>query len=246
MRSKKRKRVLVSPYKDQHEQLQTHKGKIIKEFVFGIQDGTLTTLGVVTGVTGALAESSIIILAGIVTLVTEAISMGMGEYLSTKSEIEVYQHEIGLEKKEIEEVPYLERKEVEDIFRAKGFRGRLLDKVVGKVISDKSVWLDVMMHDELGFPEKFEDPKKLGMLMLITSLIGGAIPIVPYLFFQPSTAVVLTVAFTAISLFAVGAAKTVVTKGSWLKGGTEMMLVGMLVSFVGFALGSVIGVNVSA
>ncbi len=242
----KKKLVTVSPYKDQHEQTRTERGKMIKELVFGVQDGTLTTLGVVTGIAGAMVDSSIIILAGTVALVTEAISMGMGEYLSTKSEQEVYQHEIVLEKKEIEEVPHLERKEVEDIFRAKGFKGKLLEKVVDKVISDKSVWLDVMMHDELGFPEKFEDPKKLGLLMFITSLIGGAVPILPYLFFQPSAAIVLTVAFTAMSLFAVGASKTIVTKGNWLKGGIEMMLIGMLIASIGFSFGSIFGVSVSA
>ncbi len=241
MAAKKR---FVSPYKHRHVESEAKRGKVIKELVFGIQDGSLTTLGVVTGVTGAAAGNSLIILAGIVSLIAEAISMGAGEYLSSKSEIEVYKHEIKLEKLEMKEVPEIERWEVEKIYRAKGFKGALLKKVVDRITASKKLWLDTMLLEELGFPKKFDNPKKLGFIMLLTSLIGGAIPLIPYLFMAASSAVLFSVLMTAAALFAVGTAKTIMIKGNWIKGGIEMMLVGMLVAFTGYSIGSIVGVYV--
>lgn len=235
----------VSPYKHRHVEPEAKRGKMIKELVFGVQDGALTTLGVVTGITGAAAGNSLIILAGAVSLITEAISMAAGEYLSSKSEIEVYNHEIELEKLEMKEVPEIERWEVEKIFRGKGFKGSLLKNVVDKITADKKLWLDTMLLEELGFPKKFEDPKKLGFIMFLTSLLGGAIPIIPYLIMQPAAAIIFSLIATAAALFTVGAAKTMMIKGNWLKGGVEMMAVGMLVALVGYSIGSVFGVRVA-
>lgn len=240
MASKKQQ---VNPFAHEHAETQTGKGKLIKNLVFGIQDGALTTLGIVTGITGAVTDNSVIVLAGAVSLAAEAVSMGAGEYISSKSEVEVYQHEVELEKKEMERVPDIERQEIVDIYRAKGFRGKLLNQIVNKITSNKKLWLDTMLREELGFPEKFEDPKKLGFQMLIASFIGGIIPIIPYLFMSPGTAIVTSVAGTALALFGVGAVKTTMTKGNWIKSGTEMMLIGMLVAAVGYSIGSLFGVR---
>lgn len=242
MASKKSK--AESPFKFEHVETQTSKGKLIKEIVFGVQDGSLTSLGIVTGVTGALVDNYIIILAGIISLITEAISMGAGEYMSSKSEIEVYKHEVRLEEKEIERVPEIERQEIVDTYRAKGFKGKLLDQVVKKITSNKKLWLKTMLREELGFPDQFEDPKKLGFLMAISSLIGGVVPIIPFFFLNALTAVIVSVIATAIGLFIVGASKTLITKGNWIESGAEMMVVGMLVAFVGYSIGSIIGVHV--
>ena len=239
----KKKKIAESPYRQQHVEYRTEKGKIIKNLVFGVQDGALTTLGVVTGITGAAVDNSLIVLAGVVSLITEAISMGMGEYISSKSEIEVYNHETELEKKEMEEVPEIERQEIVDIYKAKGFSGKLLDQIVRKITSDKRLWLNTMLREELGFPEKFESPAKLGAIMFVTSLIGGIIPILPYLFMRAADALPLSIATTAAALFVTGASKTIVTKGNWLKGGIEMMLIGMLVAFIGYSIGSILGVR---
>jgi len=233
-----------SPYKHEHAETQTGKGKLIKNIVFGVQDGALTTLGVVAGITGAVTDNSLIILAGVVSLAAEAISMGAGEYISSKSEVEVYKHEVELEKKEMERMPDIERQEIVDIYKAKGFKGKLLNQIVRKITSDKKLWLDTMLREELGFPQKFEDPKKLGFQMLVASFIGGTIPIIPYLLLPVSTALFISVMGTAVSLFIVGASKTIITKGNWIKSGIEMMLVGMLVALAGYSIGSIFGVYV--
>lgn len=235
---------MESPFKHEHAETQTGKGRFIKNMVFGVQDGALTTLGIVTGITGAITDNSVIVLAGVVSLAAEAISMGAGEYISSKSEIEVYNHEVELEKKEMVRVPEIERQEIVDIYKAKGFKGKLLNQIVKKITSDKKLWLDTMLREELGFPERFEDPKKLGLQMLIASFIGGAVPIIPYLLLPAAVALAVSVIGTAIALFAVGASKTLITKGNWIKSGTEMMLVGMLVALAGYTIGSIFGVRV--
>lgn len=239
----KNPKITESPYRHEHAETQTGKGRLIKNLVFGVQDGALTTLGIVTGITGAVTDNSLIILAGIVSLAAEAVSMGAGEYISSKSEVEVYHHEVELEKKEMESVPDIERQEIVDIYKAKGFKGKLLNQIVDKITADRKLWLDTMLREELGFPEKFEDPKKLGLQMLTASFIGGIIPIVPYFLLPPSVALIVSVLGTAVALFAVGAAKTTITKGSWLKSGIEMMLIGMLVALVGYTVGSIFGVR---
>src|SRR6266849_5964982 len=121
----------------------------IRDFVFGFGDGINTSLGIVAGVGGADVSSSIIILAAIVAMFTGAKAMAVQNYLAVKSQRQILHSEIEREKWEMENVPGAERREIEDVYKAKGFTGTELENIVNKITADKKVWLDTMLTEEL-------------------------------------------------------------------------------------------------
>ncbi|MCZ7626951.1 MAG: VIT1/CCC1 transporter family protein [Candidatus Methylomirabilis sp.] len=152
----------------------SRKGRAIREVVFGMHDGLITTIGFLSGVNAANASWRIIIVAGLAEAVAQTLSMGFGGYLSTKSEREFYQREIVRERLEIETAPERERDEMREIYRSKGFSDREVELVVARMTADRDVWLKAMMMEELGLIEdRFDNPAKVGLLIGVSSLIGA-------------------------------------------------------------------------
>jgi len=214
----------------------------IGEIIFGAQDGIVTTLGVVLGVSAAGASNPLfIITAGLAAMLAEAISMGVGSYISTKSENELLEKQIEIEKQEMHDIPEVERKEIYNIYYKKGFRGKLLKDVVKKITSDKKLWLDEMLIWELGIlPGKKRNPVNRGVLFFLASLLG-IIPIIPFLIFNVATAVPISILAGFATLFIVGAAKTRLTSKSWMASGGEMMVLGILAAIAGYGIGLLLG-----
>lgn len=212
-------------------------GKYLRNIVLGFNDGLVSTIALVAGLTGAGVGGTIIILAGVAEMVGAAISMALGTYLSMKSEKEYYEKLVKQEKKEMKEIPEIERKEVEDIYKARGFSGNLLKQVVDKICSDKKVWLKVMMEEELGFKEVPDNHKKASIVIFIAFIAGALIPITPFLLLSVQEAFITAVTASAIGLFVVGAAKTKITEKNWLKSGLETLAVGAIASIAAFYLG---------
>ncbi|NJD68624.1 MAG: hypothetical protein C3F12_09430 [Candidatus Methylomirabilota bacterium] len=220
----------------------SRKGRAIREVVFGMHDGLITTIGFLSGVNAANASWRIIIVAGLAEAVAQTLSMGFGGYLSTKSEREFYQREIVRERLEIETAPERERDEMREIYRSKGFSDREVELVVARMTADRDVWLKAMMMEELGLIEdRFDNPAKVGLLIGVSSLIGAFLPILPYFFLELRWAFVASIGVAASALFVTGAGKTVLTKKTWWKSGLEMMGIGLLVSVAGYGIGYVLG-----
>ena len=203
-------------------------GGKLRQAVFGFNDGLVSTFAVVAGVAGAMLGSRVIILTGLANLVAGAFSMGLGSYLSLKSENEYYDKQLVDEQKEIETKPDIEREEVRIIYMKKGFSGKLLDKMVDKITSNKQLWLDVMMKEEFGLSRNAcAEPRLLGLIMSGAFVIGSIIPILPYFFFPLNgEALKITIAFSLIGLFLAGVIKSFFTKEHWLKVGLEMVAIG--------------------
>jgi len=145
----------------------------IRDFVFGFGDGINTSLGIVAGVGGADVSSNIIILAAIVAMFTGAKAMAVQNYLAVKAQRQILNSEIEREKWEMENVPEAEKQEIEDIYRTKGFSGNDLEGIVNKITSDKKVWLDTMLTEELKLNlEIIGSPLKSAFRMFGSFLIG--------------------------------------------------------------------------
>ncbi len=227
----------------EHEVHQQLSGKNIRELVLGFNDGIVTTFAVVAGVSGASVGSSIIILAGLANAIAGAISMALNLYLSIKSQIEYYRQEIEREKKEIEEIPAMERQEIRDIYKAKGFHGKELDMIVKRITSNKKRWLDVMMREELGLaPEQFENPIKASVNVFIAFVVASMIPLLPYVFFPAKQALAIASVAFVITLFIAGAAKSYITHIGWLKSGLEMLFIGVVASVLTYYVGTMFAV----
>jgi VIT1/CCC1 family predicted Fe2+/Mn2+ transporter len=216
--------------------------RYVREVVFGFNDGLVSTFALVSGAAGALFPSLLIALIGFLAALSGALSMALGTYISTKSQIEVYTGEIRQELTRIEERPLSEAGEIRDVFRRFGFRGKELDMVVRKITANKAAWLDLLAHEEIGVAgSEFKSPAAAGAIMFLIFIVGSLIPILPYLALGTAQALWVSVAAGVVALFAVGAAKGVVAKKGWLRSGLEMTAVGLAAAVAVYALGSLIG-----
>ena len=217
------------------------KGKSIRHIIFGAEDGLISTLGFLSGVTGAHLSTLTIAIVGIAEIFAAALSMGIGTYLSSKSQTEVLQRNIDVEKSHLERSPVRERKELEEMYKKKGFKGKELEKIVNKLMSNKKIALNEMMTSELGIiPGKGENPIRSAFVMFGTFMILAMIPFTPYLLFSREKAIAISVIATVSALFCVGALKTRLTRKNWFTSGLEMLIFGVCAAFVTYYIGQFI------
>ena len=227
-------------------QVERHQGvsrSNIRDFILGFQDGLVNTLGLVLGVASATQSTRIVLISGLVTTFAESVSMAAVAYTSTKAAHEFYESQLKREKKEIKEIPHMEVQEVRDIYYKKGFRGRQLEAIVKKITSNKKLWLDTMMAEELRlFPEDYEKPVKSAFIVGISAVIGSLIPVIPFFFLDVKIGMVSALALSVVTLFIVGGVKAKITIGNWKKSGLEMAIVGTVAALVGYLVGSLLGI----
>lgn len=224
----------------QHQAMEHRTGgKYIRQFIFGTEDGLVGGLGLITGVFVATLNPSLVILAGIALMLTQAVSMGAGVYLSVKSQGEVYDRLLEKEKEEIRKVPAVEREEVRQIYKEHGFKGKELENIVKKITSNKKTWLSVMMTEEYGLSKKgLENPGIATLVMALSVMVGAFVPLVPYFFLTSTVAIIASIAATIVGLFLFGSVKTIFTKRNWVKSGMEMVVVGVAAAGAGYLIGN--------
>lgn len=225
-----------------HVERHQKESSSIRDFVFGFGDGINTSLGLVAGVGGADQASSVIILAAIVAMFTGAKAMAVQNYLAVRSQRQILQSEIAREKWEMDNVPEAEKKEIEDIYTAKGFSGEELEKIVRKITSDKKVWLETMLTEELKLNiDVVGSPLKSAFRMFGAFLVGGILPIIPYFFASGFEPLMIAIGTSLAASFAIGAAKSKMANLNMVWGGLEMAGLGTGIALIGYGIGSELG-----
>ena len=219
------------------------EGSMLREVVFGANDGLVSNVALVAGIAGGTSDPKVIVLGGVAGLVAGAISMSLGAYVSTKSEREFREAEEARERYEVEHMREVELAETRHIFRLKGITGPLLDEVVETVSRDQDAWVQLMMTEELGFPDQPPRPVLSAALMGIAFAVAACAPVAPYLFLEGTPAFVASVGFTGAVLFAVGAWRATLSAGNVLVKGTEMVLLAAAAVVVASLIGRLVGVN---
>lgn len=214
-------------------------GGWIGQAIYGVNDGLGAAFGVVSGVAGATqANDEFVLLSGFAAMVASALSMGSGAYLATKSEREVYEAEIERERHEIESNPKEELEELELFYQLKGFTGDEAKAMSKRLAEKPDQLLKTLVHEELGLSEEtFPNEWRAAISATISTAIGAAIPVIPFLFSSGMTALIISLIISTAAHFLVGASKVLVTGRSWLKSGTEMTLVGLGEAAVTYAIG---------
>ncbi len=227
-----------------HPEPHIKESNYIRDFVFGFGDGVNTSLGIVAGVGGAVITADVVILAALIGMFTGAKAMAVQNYLAVKSQREILESEIKREEYEIENRPDEERLEIENIYRAKGFEGEDLEKIVEKITSNKEVWLQTMLTEEIGLNlDILGSPLKGALVMFGSFLLGGILPIMPYFVVKAGimssmTGIGLAIVMSIVSSFVIGAIKARLAKKNWIKGGIEMAGLGTGIALVGYGIGS--------
>ncbi|MDP1709443.1 MAG: VIT1/CCC1 transporter family protein [Candidatus Komeilibacteria bacterium] len=241
-----KKEKLIAELKQAHEELKAiekyhrvGKGSYLRNMVYGANDGIITTFAVVAGVAGAQLPIKVVLILGVANLVADGISMAMGNFLGTKSENDFKRKERQMEAMEVDLIPEEERKEIEEIYRKKGFKGELLIKAVDAITSDKKIWVDEMMVNELNIiPNEDESPGKNALATFMAFGAAGFLPLMPYIFgFSYGGVFQTAIIMTGLALFAVGSVRTIFTKKNWILAGLEMLLVGAAAAAVSYGLG---------
>lgn len=215
--------------------------KYLPEVVYGSMDGIVTTFAVIAGSAGADLSINIILILGISNLLADGLSMSIGSYLSKKSEQDNYNKHLRIEEWEIENVPDTERQEIVDIFKAKGFEGQELEMVVNRITSNKKVWIDTMMKDELGLTLEKKSPFRAGLSTLLAFIAAGGLPLVVYvLAYSDNLGIDPFVLSSIVTLFAfivIGYIKTYVTQIGLTRSIIETLALGASAATAAYLLG---------
>jgi vacuolar iron transporter family protein len=224
-------------------------GRALRDIILGGQDGLVNVLGVVLGVAAATAQWRIIMAAALAATFSESIAMAGVAYTAALAERDYYLAQLAKERREVEELPEVETEEVREIFRDKGIHGDLLEGVVKEITSDKKVWVDVMMRDELHLaPVAEKGVAWRAFIVGMSALIGSLIPLVPFAFvpmfgISVTLATILSVPLCGAVLFGVGAYKALTLVGDWRVSGLQMLVIGMVSAAAGYGIGRLLHVS---
>ena len=218
-------------------------GKYIRDIVFGANDGVVTALGFLVGITQTSVESQFILIAGIVVIIAGAASMALGNFLAVRSAKQFYLAELERENWEIDNLREKEIEEIRDIYKNMGFSGEELQLLVKKVTSNRELWLKVMMRDELGLIEE-ENKKPIwnGLIIGSAYIIAGTPALLPFLIFQNVGSALIWASFISLLvMFGIGIVRSLLNKTKIWTSGIEVIIIGILASLIGFIAGKLTG-----
>jgi vacuolar iron transporter family protein len=217
----------------------------LSDVILGGQDGLVNVLGVILGIAAATHDPRMVLVAGLAATFAESISMGAVAYTSTLADADFYDSERSREYRHIQQVPHLERGEIEEIYKNKGFEGELLDRIVDTITANEDVWVAVMMAEEHQLqPTNRRQAMRAAFVVGLSAIIGSLIPLAPFAFLPVDASMLVSVAITALVLFGVGAYKAQKTVGHPGKSGLEMAAIGTISALVGYAIGMLLKVPV--
>lgn len=217
--------------KEQHP----HRGGWLREMVFGLNDGLVTTLVFIMAVSEVAPARLLLVVLG--EVLAGGISMALGGYLSARTVRQVLDQRIATEHYEVEHEPDEERAELMNIYRNKGFSGPLLDQVVGHLTANRERWHQAMVHDELGVVEDTRiNPWLEGIQIGLSFVLGGLIPTIPVLLALPQAGW-WAYGLTALTALVLGAIKARYTQQGPVRAGLEFLVVVTLGTLAGVGLG---------
>ncbi len=221
-------------------------GGNLRAGVFGVNDGLVSNASLILGVAGAHADPNVILLSGVAGLLAGAFSMAAGEYVSVRSQREMYEYQIGLEKEELAQYPEEEAAELALIYEARGLDAVKAKELADSMIADPDKGLDALAREELGLnPDELGSPWGAATFSFVSFAIGAIIPVLPFLMLRTGGALPASIAATATALFAVGAMLSLFTgRQAWL-GGMRMLLIGGAAGAVTYLIGGLLGVGLS-
>jgi VIT1/CCC1 family predicted Fe2+/Mn2+ transporter len=221
----------------------TSSGGFLRNVVYGFNDGLTANFGLVAGVIGAstVNQHQAVVVAGLAGLIADALSMGSSGYLASKSEREVYDYEISMEKTEVELMPEVERDELAVIYEAKGMDRESAHSLATQIMADPALMLKEQVQEELKIGDLGMSPLKEGWLTGFATAFGAVIPVFPFLIWHGSTAIIIAFTVSMLSHFLVGAARSVFTGRGVFRSGLDMFVVGVGVAAVGYFVGGWVG-----
>ena len=221
-------------------------GGSLRAGVFGINDGLISNVSLVLGVAGAGAGGGTVLTAGAAGLLAGALSMAAGEYVSVRSQREMYEYQIALEREELAEYPQEEAEELALIYQARGVEQEQARAVSRALLANPQAALDVLAREELGLnPDDLGNPWQAAGVSFVAFALGALVPLLPYLAgLRGARATLLAALVTLLALFLVGLGLSLFTGRHALRGALRMVLIGGGAGAVSFLVGKALGVAI--
>ena len=228
-----------TPYsKAPHVEMHLTSSAFLRDIVIGMSDGLTVPFALAAGLSGAVDTSSIIVIAGIAEIAAGSIAMGLGGYLSGKTELDHYENEQKREHYEVNNLREKEIEETEEFFASIGLSTTLQKQATAEIANDKNKWVDFMMKYELGLDKP--DPKRASKSAFnigLSYIVGGIVPLLPYFFIQKaSEALIYSVIATLSCLFIFGYFKSKFTGVHPVQGALKVLLIGTLAAGAAFGI----------
>lgn len=219
-------------------------GNTLRAAVFGVNDGLVSNAALILGVAGATADHGVILLTGSAGLLAGALSMAAGEYVSVRSQREMFEYQIGLEREELEQYPEEEAAELALIYAAKGIPRDEAENLAGRLLQNPERALDTLAREELGLnPDELGSPLKAASASFLAFAVGALIPLLPYAVVRNGEPLTVSIGLTAAALFSVGALLSLFTGRQAFHGGLRMLLIGGLAGAATYFIGKALGIS---
>jgi VIT1/CCC1 family predicted Fe2+/Mn2+ transporter len=222
-------------------------GGSLRAAVFGANDGLLSNFSLVMGIAGATAQPRFVLLAGIAGLLAGSSSMAAGEYVSVRSQRELYEQQIAVERQELEMAPEEEKEELSLIYQAKGIPSGQAEELAERILSNPDIAITTLAREELGL-----DPTALGSTWIaagssfVAFATGAVIPVIPYLLLTGNAAFITSALVCGAALFILGGLVSIFTGRSLLFSGFRMLGIGIIAAAVTYFVGRLLGVSVGS
>jgi len=219
-------------------------GGNLRAAVFGVNDGLVSNTSLIMGIAGASSQNTLILTTGVAGLLAGALSMAAGEYVSMRSQREMFESQIALEKAELEEYPEEEIEELALIYNTRGMELEAARGFARELMRDPEHALNTLAREELGLnPDDLGSPWGAAVFSFLAFTAGALVPLLPFLFRTGAVAVPVAAGLAGASLFVVGAILSLFTGRRAWWGGARMVLIGGGAGIVTYLIGHLLGVS---
>jgi VIT1/CCC1 family predicted Fe2+/Mn2+ transporter len=228
-----------------HHEQHSNSPDFIKDIVIGMSDGLTVPFALAAGLSGAIDNTSLIVIAGLAEVAAGSIAMGLGGYLAGQTEVDHYNSELRREYDEVERLPEKEKEEVREFFETLGLSKEVQDKAVVELTKDKDNWVEFMMKHELGLDRPdAKRARKSAFNIGMSYVVGGMVPLLPYFFVSKTLdGLEISAVITLICLFIFGYFKSKMTGVPPFSGAVKVMLIGALAATAAFTIARLIGAH---
>ena len=234
---------MIDTHLHHHYEKHFQSSELLTDIVIGMSDGLTVPFALAAGLSGAVSNTQIILTAGIAEIIAGSIAMGLGGFLSGKTEIDHYNAELKREYEETDLYPEVEKAEVREIFAEYGLSDEMQHAVVEQIATDRDKWVNFMMRFELGLEKPDERRARQAAFNIGASyVVGGLVPLSPYFFAADAHQGLLwSVVVTLAALLIFGFLKSRVIGQSPVKGALQTAAIGALAAAAAFGVAKLFG-----
>jgi len=236
---------LFNRFHTEHKHTSFSTANNLRAAIFGMNDGLISNASLMFGMAGAHVSQHTVILSGMAGLLAGACSMGAGEYVSVRSQRELFERQIAIEKEELKHYPEEEAEELKLIYEARGMPSEDATRLAQMMISHPEIGLSTLAREELGLnPDDLVSPWGAMFASFISFAIGAVIPLLPFIISKTAHTIYFSMGLTGLTLFVMGAVLSLYTNRHPLWLGFRMLGIGVIAGCLTFILGGWLGAGI--